>query len=135
MQSRPVYQIILLVALLANPPLATTSAHARDTKTEEPVFEFSSSVVAPTAGATTVFYIWKINRIDGSLYLCQTSSGAVRCDQVAGASSEVGPFSLSDVVNLESVSKVSGLHVWRVNRWTGTQELCVSSVAQAGCFK
>src|SRR5262245_52912450 len=103
--------------------LAVAPADAKDTKTEEPVFEFSSPFVAPPTGAQT-HYIWKINRIDGSLYLCQTTTAAVRCNQVAGPSGETGPFSLSDAV---AESGAAGFHVWRLNRWTGTQELCVSA--------
>jgi hypothetical protein len=124
-----------MAAALAGSFWAASSAGAKDTRTEDPVFEFSSSFVAPPDSATPVFYIWKINRIDGSLYLCQTASGKVRCDQVAGASGEIGPFSLSDAVNQHTAKNVAGFYVWRLNRWTGTQELCVSSATQHGCNK
>src|SRR5215813_10551958 len=88
----------LLVSSFVTPSIADT----RDTRTEEPVFEFSSSFVSPQDSATPGFYIWKINRIDGSLYLCQTTSAKVQCSQVAAPSGEMGPFSLSDAVNLHS---------------------------------
>ena len=29
----------------------------------------------------------------------------------------------------------AGFHVWRLNRWTGTQELCVAATGQKGCSK
>ena len=45
---------------------------------------------------------------------------------------EMGPFSLSDAV---VESGTAGFHVWRLNRWTGTQELCVSAAGQKGCSK
>ena len=77
----------LAAAVILAGALSATSAMAKDTKTEEPVFEFSSPFVAPPAGAQT-HYIWKINRIDGSLYLCQTTTASVKCNQVAGPSGE-----------------------------------------------
>ena len=118
------------LALVAG-ALSVVPAIAKDTKTEEPVFEFSSPFVAPPTGAQT-HYIWKINRIDGSLYLCQTTTATVKCNQVAGPNGEMGPFSLSDAV---AESGTAGFHVWRLNRWTGTQELCVSATGQKGCSK
>jgi hypothetical protein len=124
-----------MFAMVTGSLLAASSAYAKDTKTEEPVFEFSSSFVSPQDSATPGFYIWKINRIDGSLYLCQTTGAKVRCDQVAGPNGETGPFSLSDAVNQHVAKSVAGFYVWRLNRWTGTQELCVSSGAQHGCSK
>ena len=129
-------QIVLGVAMAAAVSgmlAAASSAWAKDTKTEDPVFEFSSPFVAPPDNATPTYYIWKINRIDGSLYLCQTTTANIRCNQVAGPSGEIGPFSLSDAVS--SGRSVAGFYVWRLNRWTGTQELCVSSAAQHGCSK
>src|SRR5881397_3429913 len=90
---------IAIAALLAGSLVTAPAAQAKDTKTEEPVFEFSSSFVSPQDSATPGFYIWKINRIDGSLYLCQTTNANVHCGQVAGPSGETGPFSLSDAVN------------------------------------
>ena len=111
--------------------LSAQAAIARDTRTEDPVFEFSSPFVAPPVGAQT-HYIWKINRIDGSLYLCQTTTANVKSNQVAGPNGEMGPFSLSDAV---AESGTAGFHVWRLNRWTGTQELCVSATGQKGCSK
>jgi hypothetical protein len=89
------------------------------------------ALVAPPTGAQT-HYIWKINRIDGSLYLCQTTTATVKCNQVAGPSGETGPFSLSDAV---AENGAAGFHVWRLNRWTGTQELCVSATGQKGCSR
>jgi hypothetical protein len=124
-----------MLAMFAGSLMAASSACAKDTKTEEPVFEFSSSFAAPQDSATPAFYIWKINRIDGSLYLCETTGGSVRCDQVAGPNGETGPFSLSDAVNQHVGKNVAGFYVWRLNRWTGTQELCVSSGTQHGCSK
>ena len=121
----------LAAAVILAGALSATSAMAKDTKTEEPVFEFSSPFVAPPAGAQT-HYIWKINRIDGSLYLCQTTTASVKCNQVAGPSGEMGPFSLSDAV---AENGAAGFHVWRLNCWTGTQELCVSATGQTGCSK
>lgn len=121
----------LTAAAIFAAALGASSAAARDTKTEDPVFEFSSPFVAPPTGAQT-HYIWKINRIDGSLYLCQTTTANVKCNQVAAPNGEVGPFSLSDAV---AESGAAGFHVWRLNRWTGTQELCVSSATQKGCSK
>jgi hypothetical protein len=126
---------IALAVLLAGSLVAASAADAKDTKTEEPVFEFSSSFVSPQDSATPGFYIWKINRIDGSLYLCQATSANVHCSQVSGPSGETGPFSLSDAVNPHAGKKLVGFYVWRLNRWTGTQELCVSSDAQHGCSK
>jgi hypothetical protein len=117
-------------AILAG-ALGAQAAIAADTKTEEPVFEFSSPFVAPPTGAQT-HYIWKINRIDGSLYLCQTTTANVKCNQVAGPNGEMGPFSLSDAV---AESGAAGFHVWRLNRWTGAQELCVSATGQKGCSR
>lgn len=134
MGGKQVYRAIALTAMLAGSFMASP-AGAKDTKTEEPVFEFSSSFVSPQDSATPGFYIWKINRIDGSLYLCQTTGQKVRCDQVAGPNGETGPFSLSDAVNQHTAKSVAGFYVWRLNRWTGTQELCVSSAAQHGCSK
>jgi hypothetical protein len=135
MVGRQHHRAVALAAILAGSLMAASSAGAKDTKTEEPVFEFSSSFVSPQDSATPGFYIWKINRIDGSLYLCQTTGGNVRCDQVAGPSGETGPFSLSDAVNPHAGKNVAGFYVWRLNRWTGTQELCVSAAAQHGCSK
>jgi hypothetical protein len=126
---------IALVALVAGSLVTASTVQAKDTRTEEPVFEFSSSFVSPQDSATPGFYIWKINRIDGSLYLCQTTSANVHCSQVAGPSGETGPFSLSDAVNPHAAKTLAGFYVWRLNRWTGTQELCVSSNAQHGCSK
>jgi hypothetical protein len=125
-----IHRALAAAAILAG-ALSAQTAIAKDTKTEEPVFEFSSPFVAPPTGAQT-HYIWKINRIDGSLYLCQTTTANVRCSQVAGPSGETGPFSLSDAV---TESGAAGFHVWRLNRWTGTQELCVSASGQKGCSK
>ena len=125
-----IHRALAALALLAG-ALSGAPADAKDTKTEEPVFEFSSPFVAPPAGAQT-HYIWKINRIDGSLYLCQTTTANVKCNQVAGPSGEIGPFSLSDAV---AENGAAGFHVWRLNRWTGTQELCVSASGQKGCSK
>jgi hypothetical protein len=126
MRHTSIHRALTAAAILAA-ALGASSAAARDTKTEEPVFEFSS----PFVGAQT-HYIWKINRIDGSLYLCQTTTANVKCNQVAGPNGEVGPFSLSDAV---AESGAAGFHVWRLNRWTGTQELCVSGAGQKGCSK
>ena len=125
-----IHRALAAAAILAG-ALSAQTAIAKDTKTEDPVFEFSSPFVAPPTGAQT-HYIWKINRIDGSLYLCQTTTANVRCSQVAGPSGETGPFSLSDAV---TESGAAGFHVWRLNRWTGTQELCVSASGQKGCSK
>ena len=126
----------MMAGLLLGGALVTAStAGAKDTRTEEPVFEFSSSFVSPQDSATPGFYIWKINRTDGSLYLCQTTSANVHCGQVAGPSGETGPFSLSDAVNPRAGKALAGFYVWRLNRWTGTQELCISSNAQHGCSK
>ena len=135
MIGKPFHQIIAVVAMSTGAFLLAASAYAKDTKTEEPVFEFSSSFVAPQDSATPTFYIWKINRIDGSLYLCQTTSNGVHCNQVAAPNGETGPFSLSDAVNQHVAKSVTGFYVWRLNRWTGTQELCVSSPTQHGCSK
>src|SRR6185503_8447450 len=66
-----IHRVLAAIAIVAG-ALAASSAIAKDTKTEEPVFEFSSPFVAPPTGAAQTHYIWKINRIDGSLYLCQT---------------------------------------------------------------
>ena len=133
MVGRQIGRGVAMAAALSGVLVAASSAWAKDTKTEDPVFEFSSPFVAPQDNATPTFYIWKINRIDGSIYLCQTTTSNIRCNQVAGPSGEIGPFSLSDAVN--SGRNVAGFHVWRLNRWTGTQELCVSSAAQHGCSK
>jgi hypothetical protein len=126
-----IHHTLAALVLLAG-ALAMAPANAKDTKTEEPVFEFSSPFVAPQTGASQTHYIWKINRIDGSLYLCQTTTANIRCNQVAGPNGEMGPFSLSDAV---AESGAAGFHVWRLNRWTGTQELCVSATGQKGCSK
>jgi len=131
MLARPFHRTIAVSAILAGSLLAT-NVLAKDTKTEDPVFEFSSPFVAPPTGAAQTHYIWKINRIDGSLYLCQTTTANVRCNQVAGPNGEMGPFSLSDAV---AENGASGFHVWRLNRWTGSQEICVSASAQKGCSK
>lgn len=133
MIGRPFHQTIAMVAILAGSFPLASSTHAKDTRTEEPVFEFSSSFISLQDSATPTFYIWKINRIDGSLYLCQTTSSAVHCNQVAAPNGETGPFSLSDAVNQHVGKNVTGFYVWRLNRWTGTQELCVSSATQHGC--
>jgi hypothetical protein len=130
MRHKSFHHALAAAAILAG-ALGASSAVAKDTKTEDPVFEFSSPFVAPPTGAQT-HYIWKINRIDGSLYLCQTTTANVRCNQVAGPNGETGPFSLSDAV---AENGAAGFHVWRLNRWTGTQELCVSASAQKGCSK
>jgi len=130
MHHTSIHRVLAAVAILAG-ALIVAPANAKDTKTEEPVFEFSSPFVAPPVGAQT-HYIWKINRIDGSLYLCQTTTANVKCNQVAGPNGETGPFSLSDAV---VESGAAGFHVWRLNRWTGTQELCVSATGQKGCSK
>jgi hypothetical protein len=135
MVGKRIQPAIAIAAMFIGPLMVTPAAWAKDTKTEDPVFEFSSSFVSPQDSATPGFYIWKINRIDGSLYLCQTTGGSVRCDQVAGPSGETGPFSLSDAVNQHTSRTVAGFYVWRLNRWTGIQELCVSSAAQHGCSK
>jgi len=132
---RNIDRTIACAMLLLASHVATAAADAKDTKTEEPVFEFSSSVVSPQDSATPGFYIWKINRIDGSLYLCQTTTTNIHCNQVAGPSGETGPFSLSDAVNPHASKNLAGFYVWRLNRWTGTQELCVSSNTQHGCSK
>jgi hypothetical protein len=131
MLQKSVHCSLAALALLAG-ALTATLADAKDSKTEEPVFEFSSPFVSPPAGAAQTYYIWKINRIDGALYLCQTTTANVKCSQVAAPNGEVGPFSLSDAV---AESGAAGFHVWRLNRWTGTQELCVSATAQKGCGK
>ena len=125
----------IVAAALCGMLLAASAAYAKDSKTEDPVFEFSSSFVAPQDSASPTFYIWKINRIDGSLYLCQNTTANIHCSQVAGPSGETGPFSLSDAVNPHASKNLAGFYVWRLNRWTGTQELCVSSTAQHGCSK
>ena len=124
-------QALAAAAILAG-ALGAQAAVAKDTETEEPVFECSSPFVAPPTGAAQTHYIWKINRIDGSLYLCQTMTANIKCNQVAGPSGETGPFSLSDAV---TESGAAGFHVWRLNRWTGAQELCVSASGQKGCSK
>jgi hypothetical protein len=80
MPNKSVYQTIVTAAVLAGALLASSPAHAKDTKTEEPIFDFSTSFVSPQDGTAPVFYIWKINRIDGSLYLCQTPGDKARCD-------------------------------------------------------
>ena len=131
MHHTSIHRALAAVALLAG-ALIVAPANAKDTKTEEPVFEFSSPFIAPPTGAAQTHYIWKINRTDGSLYLCQTTTLNIRCNQVAGPSGEIGPFSLSDAV---VENGVAGFHVWRLNRWTGTQELCVSASGQKGCSK
>jgi hypothetical protein len=125
-----IHRVLAAVAILAG-ALIVAPANAKDTKTEDPVFEFSSPFVAPPIGAQT-HYIWKINRIDGSLYLCQTTTANIKCYQVAGPNGETGPFSLSDAV---VENGAAGFHVWRLNRWTGTKELCVSATGQKGCGK
>jgi hypothetical protein len=130
MRHTSIHRVLAAVAILAG-ALIVAPANAKDTKTEDPVFEFSSPFVAPPIGAQT-HYIWKINRIDGSLYLCQTTTANIKCNQVAGANGETGPFSLSDAV---VENGAAGFHVWRLNRWTGTQELCVSATGQKGCSK
>jgi hypothetical protein len=130
MLHKSIHRALAAAAILAG-ALGAQTVIAKDTKTEEPVFEFSSPFVAPPTGAQT-HYIWKINRIDGSLYLCQTTTANVKCNQVAGPSGETGPFSLSDAV---TETGAAGFHVWRLNRWTGTQELCVSASGQKGCSK
>ena len=135
MPNMPAHQLIVTAAAFAGALLAASSVHAKDAKTEEPVFDFSSSFVSPQDSATPVFYIWKINRIDGSLYLCQTPGDKVRCNQVAAPNGELGPFTLSDAVNQHAAKSTSGFYVWRLNRWTGTQELCTSSAAQKGCSR
>lgn len=131
MLQKPTHRFISAVAILAGSLLAT-AAIAKDSRTEDPVFEFSSPFVAPLNNASPTHYIWKINRIDGALYLCQTTTVNVRCNQVASPNGELGPFSLSDAV---SGTVGDGFYVWRLNRWTGTQEVCVSSPAQKGCSK
>ena len=131
MRHTSIHRALAAVAILAG-ALIVAPANAKDTKTEEPVFEFSSPFVAPPTGAGQAHYIWKINRTDGSLYLCQTTTAAVRCNQVAGPNGEIGPFSVSDAV---AENGAAGFHVWRLNRWTGTQELCVSASGQKGCSK
>jgi len=130
MHHTSIHRVLAAVAILAG-ALIVAPANAKDTKTEDPVFEFSSPFVAPPIGAQT-HYIWKINRIDGSLYLCQTTTANIKCNQVAGPNGETGPFSLSDAV---VENGAAGFHVWRLNRWTGTQELCVSATGQKGCSK
>ena len=130
MLRKSIHHALAAAAILAG-ALSAQTAIAKDTKIEDPVFEFSSPFVAPPIGAQT-HYIWKINRIDGSLYLCQTTTANVKCNQVAGPSGEIGPFSLSDAV---AENSAAGFHVWRLNRWTGTQELCVSASGQKGCSK
>ena len=130
MRHTSIQRVLAAVAILAG-ALIVAPANAKDTKTEDPVFEFSSPFVAPPIGAQT-HYIWKINRIDGSLYLCQTTTANIKCNQVAGPNGETGPFSLSDAV---VENGAAGFHVWRLNRWTGTQELCVSATGQKGCSK
>jgi hypothetical protein len=131
MLRKSILRALAAAAVLAG-ALGVSSAVAKDTRTEEPVFEFSSPFVAPPTGTSQKHYIWKINRIDGSLYLCQTTTANIRCSQVAGPNGEMGPFSLSDAV---AESGTNGFHVWRLNRWTGTQELCVSASGQNGCSK
>ena len=130
MRHTSIHRVLAAVAILAG-ALIVAPANAKDAKTEDPVFEFSSPFVAPPIGAQT-HYIWKINRIDGSLYLCQTTTANIKCNQVAGPNGETGPFSLSDAV---VENGAAGFHVWRLNRWTGTQELCVSASGQKGCSK
>ena len=130
MRHTSIHRVLAAVAILAG-ALIVAPANAKDTKTEDPVFEFSSPFVAPPIGAQT-HYIWKINRIDGSLYLCQTTTANIKCNQVAGPNGETGPFSLSDAV---VENGAAGFHVWRLNRWTGTQELCVSATGQKGCSR
>lgn len=135
MQGKPVYQTIVAVATIVGSLLAASLAQAKDTKTEEPVFDFSSPFVTSQGSPAPVFSIWKVNRIDGSLYLCQTTSNAVRCRQVAGPSDQIGPFTLSDAFTESAGGNAGDLYVWRLNRWNGTQELCVASGAQPGCRK
>ena len=131
MRHTSIHRALAAVAIVAG-ALVVAPANAKGTKTEEPVFEFSSPFVAPPTGAGQTHYIWKINRTDGSLYLCQTTTAAVRCNQVASPNGEIGAFSVSDAV---AENGAAGFHVWRLNRWTGTQELCVSSTGQKGCSK
>jgi hypothetical protein len=135
MFDRSFRRTIAMATIAAGLLLSVSAAQAKDSRTEEPVFDFSSSFVSPQDSASPTFYIWKINRIDGSLYLCDNASGKVRCAQVAGPNGETGPFTLSDAVNPHAGRNVAGFYVWRLNRWTGTQELCVSSTAQHGCSK
>lgn len=135
MLGKPVYQTIVMVATLAGSLLAASAALAKDTRTEEAVFDFSSPFVSSQGSAAPVFNIWKVNRIDGSLYLCQTTSANVRCKQVAGPSDQLGPFTLSDAFDLPAGAGGTDHYVWRLNRWTGTQELCVASGAQPGCSR
>lgn len=135
MQGKPVYQTIVAVATVLGPLLAASLAQAKDTKTEEPVFDFSSPFVSSQGSAVPVFSIWKVNRIDGSLYLCQTTTDTVRCKQVAGPSDQIGPFTISDAFTQQAGANAADFYVWRLNRWSGTQELCVASGAQPGCRK
>ena len=76
MRHTSIHRALAAVAILAG-ALIVAPANAKDTKTEEPVFEFSSPFVAPPAGAGQTHYIWKINRTDGSLYLCQTTTANI----------------------------------------------------------
>lgn len=135
MHSTSVYQKRLWAPIFAAAILAASSAQARDTRTEEPVFDFSSPFVSAQVGAAPVFYIWKVNRIDGSLYLCQTTSSNVRCNQVAGPSDQIGPFTVSDAIGQQAGDGGAAFYVWRLNRWNGTQELCASAGTQHGCSK
>jgi hypothetical protein len=107
MRHTSIHRALAAVAILAG-ALIIAPANAKDTKTEEPVFEFSSPFVAPPAGAAQTHYIWKINRTDGSLYLCQTTTVSVKCNQVAGPNGETGPFSVSDAV---AETGAAGFHV------------------------
>ncbi len=133
MLGKSVCQTMVACAMVAGSLLAPSLASARDTRTEEPVFDFSSPFVSQQGSATPVFYIWKVNRIDGSLYLCQTTSGNVRCNQVAGPSGQLGPFTVSDAFEQQAAGSGTGFYVWRLNRWNGTQELCSSTGAEHGC--
>ena len=90
MRHTSIHRALAAVAILAG-ALIIAPANAKDTKTEEPVFEFSSPFVAPPAGAGQTHYIWKINRTDGSLYLCQTTTINIRCDQVEGPTARSVP--------------------------------------------
>src|SRR5262249_4258074 len=132
MTRKSIYGTLGAITILAGSLLAVSVSNARDTRTGEPVFDFSSPFVAPQNGPSPLHYIWKINRIDGSLYLCQTGTSNIKCNQVAAPNGELGPFTLSDAV---AENTAAGFHVWRLNRWTGTQELCLSSTAEHGCSK
>ena len=96
MRHTSIHRALAAAAILAG-ALSAQTAIAKDTKTEDPVFEFSSPFVAPPVGAQT-HYIWKINRIDGSLYLCQTMTTNIKCNQVAGRTARWGHYSMYDAV-------------------------------------